>query len=287
MRETNMIVVLVAGGLALATTNLNAQSAGAPYQAYPQSRQTDPSAQEAQRAQMPPPSLNFTANSLIGVQVRNEAGERLGKVQELVVNLGADTVPFAIVEYGGALGIAETRTVVPLKDLRWSSDLKELVLSATKAQFEAASSTPTGRWLAVAGQDWLKSVDRFYGEPSITGPSRFERQETSGMTEGRQPVRTPVDQTGSSMQYPDTGPSGQTVNTMAKPADEQLAAQINALVQQNVQSGSRDIEVVLKNGVVTLRGRIPTQEQKELLEKQIKALPGVDRVQDSMITGPE
>jgi osmotically-inducible protein OsmY len=89
------------------------------------------------------------------------------------------------------------------------------------------------------------------------------------------------------MEKHNPGTDPQAVTTMTKPADDQLAAQVNALVQQNVQNGSRDIQVVIKNGVVTLMGRIPTDEQKELLEKEIKALPGVDRVQDSMITGTE
>jgi osmotically-inducible protein OsmY/sporulation protein YlmC with PRC-barrel domain len=287
MRNSIMIMALVAGGIAVATSNLRAQSGGAPYQAYPQSDQDNRYSKDTQRAQLPPASLNFRASSIIGLPVSSDLGERLGKVQDLIVNMGADVVPFAIIEYGGALGIAETRIAVPLKDIRWSNKSKELTLAATKEQFEAASSAPAGGWVAFAGQEWVRNVDRFYGQPNAGG-SRFERQETSGMNESRESVRTPADQTGSSsMQYPETGPNQQTVTTMTKPADEQLAAQVNALIQQNVQNGSRNIEVVIKNGVVTLRGRIPTQEQKELLEKQIKALPGVDRVQDSMITGLE
>jgi sporulation protein YlmC with PRC-barrel domain len=284
MRNTNLIFRVMAGGMVMGATYPGAQSAGAPYNAYRESGQARPLSTE--REQPSASSLNLKASSIIGMPVRNDAGERLGKVQDLVVNLGSDMVPFAIIEYGGALGVAETRVAVPLNDLRCSNQDRELRLAATKEQLDAAISTPTGRWLAVAGQDWLRGVDRFYGQPQIAGQARFERQE-SEMNGGREPVRTPADQTGSSMQYPNTGPSGQSISTMTKPADDQLAAQVNALVQQNVQNGARNVQVVIRNGVVTLRGRIPTVEQRDLLEKQIKALPGVDRVQDSMITGPE
>ncbi len=278
--QRSLILALAGGGLILMVTHLAAR--GGPYGAYSQPR--DERQPAGERAQPPASSLNLKASTLIGMPVRNDAGERLGKVQDVVINLGSDSAPFAIIEHGGAMGVAETRVAVPLGDLRLEGN--ELRLSASREQFEAANASPTGGWSAVAGQDWLKDVDRFYGQPSSTGQAQFERQE-SGVTGGRESVRTPAGPASSSMQYPDTGSSGQTVNTMTRPEDQQLAAQVNALVQQNVQNGSRDIQVVIRNGVVTLRGRVPTVEQKELLEKQIKALPGVDRVQDSMITGPE
>jgi osmotically-inducible protein OsmY/sporulation protein YlmC with PRC-barrel domain len=278
----NTIFTLAGGALILVMNHLGAQSAGAPYGAYSQS--PDERQPAGERVQTPAPSLNFRASAILGMPVRNDAGERLGKVQDVVINLGSDTAPFAIIEHGGAMGVAETKVAVPLRDLRFEGN--ELKLSASKEQFDAASASPAGGWSAVAGQAWLKDVDRFYGQPSLTGQAQFERQE-SAINGGREPVRTPAGPAGSSMQYPTTGPSGQTVNTMSRPEDQQLAAQVNALVQQNAQNGSRNIQVVIRNGVVTLRGRIPTEEQRDLLEKQIKALPGVDRVQDSMITGPE
>jgi sporulation protein YlmC with PRC-barrel domain len=283
MRRIDLIRIFVLVGAVLAAAELRAQSPGVPSSAY---RHADEERQP-NRGRQPVASLKFRASSIIGMPVLDVAGERMGKVQDLVVDLGSDVGPFAIVEHEGASGAAGTRVAVPLNDLQYEG--AELKLFARKQQFEAASATPIGGWSAVAGQDWLSDVDRFYdqlGLPPFTGQARFEREE-SGINQGREPVRTPAGSPSSSMQYPNTGPSGQTVSTMTRPADEQLAAQINALVQQNVQNGSRNIQVVIRNGVVTLRGRIPTEEQKELLEKQVKALPGVDRVQDSMITGPE
>ena len=39
--------------------------------------------------------------------------------------MASHTVPFAIIEYGGTLGIGETRVVVPLTALKWSSEYRE------------------------------------------------------------------------------------------------------------------------------------------------------------------
>ena len=270
MRNSRIVVALVAGGIGLVTATLNAQSAGAPYQDYVQAVQ--PNHYQG--------TSGFRASQIIGQPVRSASGEVLGKVEDLVVNLQADSVPCAIIEYGGAFGvIGQTKVAVPLQDLRWSNRTRELTVNATKQQFETASSAPTGRWVAVQEQGGLQNVNRFFGQPGSAVQSQYEQQEMPGTYQGREPVRNPSDQVAT--------PNQPIYSTTSPAANDQLAAQVNAVVQQDVESGSRNIQTVIKNGVVTLQGRIPTQEQKDLLEKQIKALPGVDRVQDNLITGPQ
>ena len=220
----------------------------------------------------------------------------MGKVQDLVVNLQSDSVPCAIIESGGAFGlglIGQNKIAVPMTDLRWSNQSRELTVMATKDQLQAASSQPTGLWAAVQQQGGLAGVNRFYGQPTFFGQSPYERQEMPGYNQGREPVRNPAEQGYRSQSQQGvevvTGQSqqGAGVVTSSQPGDQQLADRINSLVQQDIPNGSGSVEVVIKNGIVTLRGRVPSQAQKEVLENQIKALPGVDRVQDSLITGPE
>jgi len=151
MRNRNLKTALLAGALALATTNLMARgtedASPGKSPAQPGSQGQDLKAKE--RTGLPNDPMDLRASSIIGQAVRNDTGVRLGKVQDLIVSMTAHTVPFAIVEYGGALGIGETRVAVPLTDLRWSSEYNNLVLTATKADFESASTTPTGAWTAV------------------------------------------------------------------------------------------------------------------------------------------
>ena len=198
MRNRNLITALVAGGLALATTNLTAQGTEEtlPAKGAPQLGQQN----QTSKATAPAGAFNgasdLKASSIIGLAVRNESGERLGKAEDLIVSMASHSVPFAIVEYGGALGIGVTRIAVPLSDLKLASEPRELILTATREQFQSASAVPTGGWAAVAGEDWLKNVDRFYGQPSMTDESRYERQAATGLAEGREPVRNAVEQKG-------------------------------------------------------------------------------------------
>jgi BON domain len=206
-------------------------------------------------------------------------------VRDLIVNLDTHTAPFAIIEYGGTLGLGETRVAVPLTDLKWSGQAGQFICTATKQQFDSASSTPKGGWMAVLGEDWTKNVDRYYGQPSAMTVSRFERQETTGMNEGREAVRNPSEQKGArSLEDPQPAANLGTTNTLAKPTDEVLMTKVNSLIKQDLGNQASNIQVTIAKGVVTLNGKVATEAQKTMLEKQVKALPGVDRVQDNLIT---
>ena len=146
MGSKSMIIALVAGGLTLATTNLKAQGSDEllPPAGRPQSDQMGQKPGKAAQAYGSRSGANLKASSIIGLAVRNDSGERLGRVQDVIVNLNTHTAPFAIVEYGGTLGVGETRVAVPLTDLKWSSESRALILTATKKQFQAANGSPTG-----------------------------------------------------------------------------------------------------------------------------------------------
>ena len=110
MRKMDILITLVAGGLALAPANLKAQGAeqGLPTISRPQAGDTNEYSKSTGAAQSSSVSSNLKASNIIGLPVRNDAGENLGKVQDLIVNLQTHSVEFAIVGYGGTLGPRHT-----------------------------------------------------------------------------------------------------------------------------------------------------------------------------------
>lgn len=290
MRNRNLITVLVTGGLALSAANLTAQRAAEtlPNPDQPLLSHETHSTKETQPAAASAAGFNLRASSIIGLQVRNDSGERLGKVQDLIVNLESHSAPFAIVEFGGTLGIGATRVAVPLTDLKWSSEPKELLLSATKDEFQSANPAPTGAWMALSGEDWLKNVDRFYGQPMASDKSRYERQEATGINQGREPVRSPAEaKSAAEILNPTPGTAPEEKNLVTKPTDEDLTTKVNGLVREDVGQDADNIQVTIKNGIVTLKGKVSSAAQKQGLESKIKALPGVTRIEDNLETSKD
>jgi hypothetical protein len=211
-------------------------------------------------------------------------GEQLGKVQDLILSLDSGRAPFAVIKYGGALGFGGTRVAVPLNELKLSNENTELTMAATQDQLASASTTPNGAWDRVADQEWAKKIDRFYGQPPEMRLAEFERQSVESAKQGHEFVRHPAEQKGADdLMSPMPDPALSLTEPAAKPSDSEIAAQVSKLIEQSLGApAQKDIQVTVEKGVVTLNGQAADAEGRQTLEGQIKALRGVDRVDDQL-----
>ena len=79
--------------------------------------------------------------------------------------------------------------------------------------------------------------------------------------------------------------SGAEVTSTPPGATQQdwvLAEEIRALLTQNQKLGKAPMAAVVNNGVVTLRGGVRNEKERQALREQISQLPGVQRVEDEM-----
>ncbi len=82
-------------------------------------------------AQGQPTKFN-KASKLIGMEVKNDQGETLGDIKDIVINPDNGTVAYAVMSTGGVLGVGERLLAVPLTAFRRSQDQTHLVLQASK-----------------------------------------------------------------------------------------------------------------------------------------------------------
>jgi hypothetical protein len=77
----------------------------------------------------------YRASKLRGTTVVNDANEKIGELDDLIV--GKDRVLFAIIEVGGFLGLGSRLVAVPYSSLQISDDGRRIVLpGATKEQLQ-------------------------------------------------------------------------------------------------------------------------------------------------------
>jgi hypothetical protein len=283
MRKRNIILTLVAGGLSLAATNLMAQGTADPAPAADQTRpsQYERAFKKSESGTKSSTSSCLKASTIIGREVYSAAGDRLAKVSDLIVSLDAQSVPIAILAYGGALGIGETRVAVPVKDLKWTGEPQHLTMAATRGELESASPVATGGWAVVARDDWTKRIDHFYGQPPGAVETRFERQEMSGAAGVREPVRAPFEEKGAA-----TLEQGKQ-NQGTQPMDLDLMIKVNEIIGADLGAEARNVKATVSHGAVTLKGKVASEEQKRNLETQIKAVTGVNEVDDQLEIGSE
>ena len=86
------------------------------------------------------------ASDIIGMTVKNNQGEKLGKVENLAVDLECGRIVQVILSSGGIIGIGDTLSAVPPCALSHAVAGKDLRLDVSREKFKAAPKFDTAKW---------------------------------------------------------------------------------------------------------------------------------------------
>jgi sporulation protein YlmC with PRC-barrel domain len=78
------------------------------------------------------------AKKVIGTDVKGRDGDKLGKVEDIVVDKETGQVMFAVVGFGAVLGMGEKFHPIPWAALDYNEDADAYVVNFTKEQLKAA-----------------------------------------------------------------------------------------------------------------------------------------------------
>lgn len=101
------------------------------------------------------------ASELIGTGVYNGAGEQIGELSDLVVNMNTGDLRYAVMTFDPGILSAERLFAVPPDRLRFSADGRRVVYDVDKTQLERASMART-RWTApfLVDDERVAALDR-------------------------------------------------------------------------------------------------------------------------------
>ena len=105
----------------------------------------------------------LSASTLAGDKVRNPAGEDLGKVDELMIDIPSGKVAYAVVSFGGILRMGNKLFAVPWNVLTIDEDEKCFVLDIDKQTLESAPGFDKDNWPDMADTTWGANVYKHYG----------------------------------------------------------------------------------------------------------------------------
>ena len=131
----------------------------------------------------------LAADTLRGDRVRNPAGEDLGKVEAIMIDIPTGRVAYAVLSFGGFLGIGDKLFAVPWEALRIDEGEHEFILNTDKKTLENAPGFDKNSWPDMAVESFGTAVRNFYGhtpywEQDVTGTGDYvgdERQTNRGM----------------------------------------------------------------------------------------------------------
>ena len=88
----------------------------------------------------------LSSNTLIGDPVRNPAGEELGEVKEIMLDLDSGRVAYVVMASGGLLGMGDSYFAIPWSMLTVDTDDKAVVVDVDKETIENAPGFDKDDW---------------------------------------------------------------------------------------------------------------------------------------------
>jgi len=105
----------------------------------------------------------LSATRITSDKVVNDAGEHLGNIHDLMVDLDSGRITYAAVSFGGFLGASEKLFAVPWEAFLVSSDDKTFILNVPKQKLMEAPGFDKNHWPDAGDTKWLEEVYRYYG----------------------------------------------------------------------------------------------------------------------------
>ena len=110
----------------------------------------------------PGPGL-MGANTLIGNDVYNLQAEDLGDIKDILLDVKSGNISYAVLSYGGFLGMGEKLFAVPWSALKLDTENKRFTLDVQKARLENAPGFDKDNWPNMADNNWAQSIHTYYG----------------------------------------------------------------------------------------------------------------------------
>ena len=190
------------------------------------------------------------ASKVMDLSVKNLQDEKLGKVENLVVDLSAGRIVAVIVSSGGFLGMGDELSAVPPTALRLNPGRDALQLDATKEALSNAPHFKANQWPEFGNPAYADGIYRAYRvEPYFT---------TNAVTAADNTARNVRDRDNRTLTPLDQGNSA---------ADRDRTAQIRKeiVAGKGMSLNARNVKIITIDGRVTLRGPVNTAEEKRLI----------------------
>lgn len=103
------------------------------------------------------------ANTLSGNDVYNHNDEDLGEIKEIMLGMESGKVAYAVLSFGGILGMGEKLFAVPWAALTLDTLNKRFVLKVDKDTLKNAPGFDKDNWPDMADESWTEQIHSYYG----------------------------------------------------------------------------------------------------------------------------
>ncbi len=105
----------------------------------------------------------MAADTLEGDAVIDPQGEELGTIAEIMIDVQAGCVAYAVMAFRRGLGAGRRLFAIPWNALTLDADRHCFVLQADRERMREAPGFDPEHWPAMADRDWARGIHAYYG----------------------------------------------------------------------------------------------------------------------------
>ena len=102
-------------------------------------------------------------STLMGFRVINPAGDDLGKIEDVAIDMAAGRIAYAVLSFGGFLGFGSKHFALPWEALRLSSAEEAFILHVDRTVLEKAPGFDKDQWPEMADRQWGAGIYSHFG----------------------------------------------------------------------------------------------------------------------------
>lgn len=115
----------------------------------------------------------LSASTLQGDRVVNSAGEDIGKIDEIMIDTPTGRIAYAVLSFGGFLGMGDKLFAIPWSRLALDEDNKRFLLNIDKDTLKQAPGFDKDNWPDMTDRTWGTGIYSYYhSEPYWTDKAR-------------------------------------------------------------------------------------------------------------------
>jgi sporulation protein YlmC with PRC-barrel domain len=104
----------------------------------------------------------LASSTLNGENVRNASGEDLGEIKDLMIDTASGTIQYAVLSFGGWLGMGDKLFAVPWNAMRLDTANHCLVLDVSKDRLKDAPGFDKDNWPDFADTTFTNRISNYY-----------------------------------------------------------------------------------------------------------------------------
>ena len=105
----------------------------------------------------------LSSSTITGQNVYNLKDENIGNIKDLMIDPGNAEVVYAVISFGGFMGIGDKLFAMPLKAFQFSDNEEKIRLDISKEKLENAPSFDKDNWPKTDNNEFVDSVHSHYG----------------------------------------------------------------------------------------------------------------------------